>query len=82
MTSEDLKNRKWTEEEKAAVRRIAASQAAGDDSGINFEDIPRFTPHQLAQMVRLRDLKRKVPVSVMEAERRAGNHPHDRHRGR
>jgi uncharacterized protein (DUF4415 family) len=64
MTSEDIRNRKWTKKEKAAARRIAASQAAGDDSSINFTDIPRLTPEQLAQMVRLRDIRRKVAVSV------------------
>ena len=64
MRSEDIKNRQWTEREKRAVRRAAASQAAGDDSGINFEDIPRLTAEQLARMVRLRDVRRKVAVSV------------------
>ena len=32
VTSEDIKNREWTESERQAVRRIAKSQAAGDDS--------------------------------------------------
>jgi uncharacterized protein (DUF4415 family) len=36
----------------------------GNDSNINFEDIPRLTDEQLASMVRLRDIRRKVPVSV------------------
>jgi uncharacterized protein (DUF4415 family) len=64
MTSEDIRNRQWTGAEKAAVRRIAAAQAAGDDSGIDYSDIPPLTPEQLARMVRLRDVRRKVPVSV------------------
>jgi len=64
MTSEDIRNRKWTESEKRAMRRIAARQAAGDDSDINFEDIPPLTEEQLANMVRFRDVKRKVAVSV------------------
>jgi uncharacterized protein (DUF4415 family) len=64
MTSEDIRNRKWTEAEKEAVRRGAAAQAAGDDSGIDYSDIPRLTEEQLAHMVRLRDVRRKVPVSV------------------
>jgi uncharacterized protein (DUF4415 family) len=64
MTSEDIRNRKWTEAEKEAVRRGAAAQAAGDDSGIDYSDIPRLTEEQLAQMVRLRGGKRKVAVSV------------------
>ena len=29
-----------------------------------YEDIPRLTEEQLARMVRLRDVRRKVPVSV------------------
>jgi uncharacterized protein (DUF4415 family) len=64
MTSEDIKNRKWTESERQAVRRGARLQASGDDSDINFEDIPRLTAEQLARMVRLRDIKPKVAVSV------------------
>jgi uncharacterized protein (DUF4415 family) len=46
------------------VRRQAARQAAGDDSDINFDDIPPLTEEQLANMVRFRDVKRKVAVSV------------------
>ena len=65
MTSEDIKNRQWSEGERQALRRIARSQAVGDDSHINFEDIPRLTDEQLANMVRLRDARpRKVAVSV------------------
>ena len=47
-----------------AVRRLSAAQAAGDDSGIDYSDIPKLTPQQLAGMVRLREVRRKVPVSV------------------
>jgi uncharacterized protein (DUF4415 family) len=64
VTSEDIRNRRWSEAEKATVRRLAAAQAAGDDSGIDFSDIPPLTPEQLAGMVRLRDVRRKIPVSV------------------
>jgi uncharacterized protein (DUF4415 family) len=64
MTSEDIKNRKWTEAERRLVRHHAAKQAAGDDSDINYDDIPRLTDAQLAQMVRLRDIRPKVPVSM------------------
>ena len=63
MTSEDIKNRRWTEKERQMVRRIAAQQSAGDDSKIKSDDIPRLTDEQLASMVRFRD-RRKVPVSV------------------
>ena len=62
--SEDIRNRRWTETEKATLRRLAASQAAGDDTGIDFSDIPALTGEQLAHMVRLRSARRKVPVSV------------------
>jgi uncharacterized protein (DUF4415 family) len=65
MRSEDIDNRQWTERERRVLRRIASRQAAGDDSRINFEDIPRLTKAQLANMVRLRDSRpRKVAVSV------------------
>ena len=64
MTSDDIKNRKWSEEDRQTLRHHAAKQAVGDDSDINFEDIPRLTDDQLAQMVRLRDIRPKVPVSV------------------
>ncbi len=64
MTSEDIKRRQWTEKERAALRRTAATQAAGDDSDIDFSDIPPLTDEQLRNMVRLRDLRRKIPVSV------------------
>jgi hypothetical protein len=48
MTSDDIKNRKWSEEERQTLRRHAVKQAAGDDSDINFEDIPHLTDEQLA----------------------------------
>jgi uncharacterized protein (DUF4415 family) len=63
--SEDIKNRKWTEAEKAAVRRAAAKQAAGlDHPEKEYDDIPRLTADQLARMVRLRGPRRKQAVSV------------------
>jgi uncharacterized protein (DUF4415 family) len=59
-----MKRRRWTKAELDAARRIAARQAASDDSGINYDEIPRLTEDQLAKMVRLRDIRPKVPVSV------------------
>ena len=64
MRSEDSNNREWTEAEKAALRKIAEKQAAGDDSGIDFSDIPALSAAQLASMVKLRDVRKKVAVSV------------------
>jgi len=53
-----------TESEKKTLRRHADLQAAGDDSEINFEDIPPLTAGQLARMTRLRDRQPKIAVSV------------------
>src|SRR5258708_36968172 len=65
MRSEDIKSKQWSEREPQALRRIAKSQAVGDDSRIRFEDIPRLTHEQLANMVRMRDPRpRNVAVSV------------------
>jgi uncharacterized protein (DUF4415 family) len=64
VTSEDTKRRRWKQTELTATRLIAARQQAGDDSGIDYSDIPRLTDEQLAQMVRLRDNRPKVAVSV------------------
>ena len=64
MTLEDIKNKKWTAAERRTLRRAAKLQTTGDDSSINYEDIPRLTGTQLANLVRLRDVKRNVAVSV------------------
>lgn len=64
MKSEDIESRKWTEAERRSVKHHAAKQAVGDDSDLNYDDIPKLTEKQLAEMVRLRDLRPKVPVSV------------------
>jgi uncharacterized protein (DUF4415 family) len=64
MKSEDIKTRQWTEAERQTVRRIAIQQARGEDSHIDLGDIPQLTGEQLASMVRLRDVRRKVAVSV------------------
>jgi uncharacterized protein (DUF4415 family) len=64
VTSDDIRRRGWTKGELDAARHIAARQSVGDDSGINYEDIPRLTEEQLSKMMRLRDVRTKVPVSV------------------
>lgn len=43
---------------------MAQRQEAGDDSDLRFQDIPRLSRDQLARMVRLREVRRKVAVSV------------------
>jgi uncharacterized protein (DUF4415 family) len=62
--SEDIRSRPFTEKERQALRRAARRQASGDDSDVNLRDIPRLTDEQLANLVRLRDVRRKVAVSV------------------
>jgi uncharacterized protein (DUF4415 family) len=64
MSSEDIKSRPWTERERQALRKASLAQASGDDSGIEFSQIPRLTAEQLSNLVRLRGARRKVAVSV------------------
>jgi uncharacterized protein (DUF4415 family) len=62
---EDIFNKPpLTRAQKAQLRRSAERQAAGDESNIDFSDIPPLSEEQLANMVRLRNLQRKVAVSV------------------
>src|SRR6478609_5608533 len=63
--SEDIFNKPISKQERSIMQRIAVRQRAGDDTHINFDDIPPLTDEQLAKMVRARDLRpRKVAVSV------------------
>jgi uncharacterized protein (DUF4415 family) len=65
MNTEDIRNRKWTDAEKQAIRRASEARAAGLDlPEEEYEDIPRLTEEQLSNLVRLRAAKRKVAVSV------------------
>lgn len=64
MSTEDIKGKLWTERERQALRNASLAQAVGDDSGIDYSDLPRLTEEQLSQLVRLRGSKRKVAVSV------------------
>lgn len=64
MKSEDIANRQWTEKERQVLRRIAKRQAEGEVTAVHSLDIPPLTKQQLASMVRLRDTRRKVAVSV------------------
>lgn len=62
--SEDIRTRQWAERERKALRHAAKRQASGDDSDIDFSEMPPLTEEQLANLVRLRDVRRKVAVSV------------------
>ncbi len=65
ITTKGIKNRQWSEAEVEAVRKASDAQSAGRDlPEVEYKDIPRLTAEQLARMVRLRDVRRKVPVSV------------------
>jgi uncharacterized protein (DUF4415 family) len=64
VSAEDIFNKPLTEAEQKMLHSHARHQATGDDSHINFEDVPPMTDEQLAQMTRFRDRPRKVAVSV------------------
>ena len=64
MNSEDIRARQWTDKERQALRRAAKLQLAGDDSNVNLKDFPGLTGEQLASMVRLREIPKKVAVSL------------------
>lgn len=64
MSAEDIFNKPLTKRQLALAKRLAAKQRAGDDSDIDFSDIPELTDAQLAKMVPLRDARPKVAVSV------------------
>jgi uncharacterized protein (DUF4415 family) len=65
MTTEDIRDRNWTDAEKQAIRRASEARAAGLDlPEKEYKDIPRLTEEQLAKLVRPRKARRKVAVSV------------------
>jgi uncharacterized protein (DUF4415 family) len=65
MNSEDIRNRKWTDAERQAIRRASQAQAAALDlPAEEYSSIPRLTEEQLSRLVRLRGGKCKVAVSV------------------
>ncbi len=67
MKSEDIRNRRWTEQDREAVRRIRAAplQAAGLPASRPSAEMPGLTARQLASLVRFPDTRPpKVAVSV------------------
>lgn len=52
MSAEYILNKPVSKSQKAVLKRIAKAQAAGDDSGIDFSDIPRLTEEQLKEFRR------------------------------
>ena len=49
VSAETIFNKPVTKSQKAVLSRIAARQAAGDDSSIDYSDIPQLTDEQLSQ---------------------------------
>jgi len=52
----------WSEKERQTIRKAGRAQASG--GAVDVSEIPRLTPEQLGNLVRLRARKRKVAVSV------------------
>jgi uncharacterized protein (DUF4415 family) len=60
VSAESIFSKPASKTQKAVLSRIAKRQAAGDDSGIDYSDIPRLTSEQLAQF-------RRVPKVLVAA---------------
>ena len=52
VSAESIFSKPVSKKQKAVLSRIAKRQAAGDDSGIDYSDIPPLTDAQLAQFCR------------------------------
>ena len=52
MSAESIFSKPSSKRQKAVLDRIAARQEAGDDSDIDYSDIPALTDEQLAQFRR------------------------------
>jgi uncharacterized protein (DUF4415 family) len=63
--SRDIFSKPLSDQQREVITLLAARQQAGDESHINFNDIPELTDEQLSRMVRARDQKpSKVALSV------------------
>lgn len=52
VSAESIFSKPLNKRQKAVLARIAARQAAGDDSGIDYSDIPALTDEQLSRFRR------------------------------
>jgi len=52
VSAESIFSKPLSKKQRAALARIAKRQAAGDDAGIDYSDIPALTEEQLAQFRR------------------------------
>jgi hypothetical protein len=60
-----MRSKPLSEDHKAVLREMAAKQAAGDDSGIDYSDIPALTDAQLARAIKgkfLLGAERRFPI--------------------
>jgi uncharacterized protein (DUF4415 family) len=63
--AQDIFNKPLTKRERETVRRTAERQAAGDDSHIDYSDIPALTDEQLVAMTRFRDVRDRLEKKKM-----------------
>ena len=63
--AEDIFNKPLTKRELETLRRTAERQAAGDDSHIDYSDIPPLADEQLAAMTRFRDVRDRLEKKKM-----------------
>ena len=63
--AEDIFNKPLTKRERETVRRTAERQASGDDSHIDYSDIPPLSDEQLAAMTRFRDARDRLDKKKM-----------------
>ena len=60
VSAESIFSKPVSKAQRGALSRIAQRQAAGDDSGIDYSDIPPLTDEQLAQF-------RRAPMVLVAA---------------
>ena len=65
VSAESIFSKPLSKKQKAVLSRIAKRQAAGDDSDIDYSEIPALTDKQLAQVHRTP----KVLVGLASTER-------------
>ena len=63
--AEDIFNKPLTKREREVLRRTARRQAAGDDSHIDYSDVPPLSDSQLAAMTRFRDSRDRLVKKKM-----------------
>ena len=63
--AEDIFNKPLTKRERETLRRTASRQSAGDDSHLDYSDIPPLNDKQLAAMTRFRDSRDRLAKKKM-----------------